>query len=178
MESPWEHPVRIKKPECFRDPTVAAVLPDNLSSTHTFTCGENSMLTFLIFRLDGIGHQLGPMGVGHGETSCILLPAVCKYNKSVNAKQQQKVKDVLCSELEVLEVVKNAGWNEEADLGDMLDAIFRLLGMPRSLKDFDIGEDKLGPLAENSLHDRWLPTNPRPITEKAQVLEILDMVKG
>jgi alcohol dehydrogenase class IV len=28
----------------------------------------------------GIGHQLGPLGVGHGETSCILLPAVLKYN--------------------------------------------------------------------------------------------------
>ncbi|CEJ57318.1 hypothetical protein PMG11_06015 [Penicillium brasilianum] len=25
----------------------------------------------------GIGHQLGPLGVGHGDTSCILLPAVC-----------------------------------------------------------------------------------------------------
>ena len=116
-----------------------------------FICDEKYMLTSLVLRLDGIGHQLGPMGVGHGETSCILLPAVCKYNKSVNAKQQQKVKNVLCSEPEVLEVVKNAGLNEEAELGDMLDAIFRFLGMPRSLKDFDIGEDKLGPLAENSL---------------------------
>ena len=178
MESPWEHPVRIQEIEGFRDSTVAAIEPDNLSSTHTFTSHENYMLTILIFRVDGIGHQLGPMGVGHGETSCILLPAVCKYNKSVNAKQQQKVKNVLCSEPEVLEVIKDAGLNEEADLGDMLDAIFGFLGMPRSLKDFDIGEDKLGPLAENSLHDRWLPTNPRPITEKAQVLEILNMVKG
>ncbi|KAI1676090.1 Iron-containing alcohol dehydrogenase [Pyrenophora tritici-repentis] len=25
----------------------------------------------------GIGHQLGPLGVGHGETSCIILPWVC-----------------------------------------------------------------------------------------------------
>jgi alcohol dehydrogenase class IV len=29
----------------------------------------------------GIGHMLGPMGkVNHGQTSCILLPAVCKFN--------------------------------------------------------------------------------------------------
>lgn len=28
-----------------------------------------------------IGHQLGPLGsVGHGETSCVILPAVCRYN--------------------------------------------------------------------------------------------------
>ena len=117
------------------------------------------------------------MGVGHGETSCILLPAVCKYNASVNATQQDKVQSVLRSEPEVLEVITNAGLGEEADLGDMLDAIFRFLGMPRSLKDFDIGDDKLGPLAENSLQDRWLPTNPRPVTEMAQVMEILRMVK-
>jgi hypothetical protein len=102
---------------------------------------------------------------------------VCKYNESVNAKQQKKVKDVLWSEPEVQKLLNNAMLGQDADLCDMLDAIFRFLGMPRSLKDFDIGEDKLDPLAENSLHDRWLPTNPRPISEKAQVLEILNMVK-
>lgn len=115
--------------------------------------------------------------MGHGETSCILLPAVCKYNKSVNAKQQQKVVDVLLSEPEVQALSQDAGLDESADLGDLLDAIFRFLGMPRSLQDFDIGGDKLDSLAENSLHDRWLPTNPRPITEKGQVMEILDAVK-
>jgi hypothetical protein len=102
---------------------------------------------------------------------------VCKYNESVNAKQQKKVKDVLWSEPEVQKLLNDATLDQDADLCDMLDAIFRFLGMPRSLKDFDIGEDKLDPLAENSLHDRWLPTNPRPISEKAQVLEILNMVK-
>lgn len=125
----------------------------------------------------GIGHQLGPMGVGHGETSCILLPAVCKYNQSVNAAQQHKVREVLWSEPEVSRVLKAGGLSGNADLGDMLDVIFRFLGMPRSLADFGIGEDQLGPLAENSLHDRWLPTNPRPVTEKAQVMEILEMVR-
>lgn len=35
----------------------------------------------------GIGHQLGPLGVGHGETSCVLLPALCKGNARANAAQ-------------------------------------------------------------------------------------------
>ena len=39
----------------------------------------------------GIGHQLGPLGVGHGETSCILLPAVCRYNEGVNLERQRRV---------------------------------------------------------------------------------------
>ena len=106
-----------------------------------------------------------------------MLPAVCKYHESVNAKQQQKVKDVLWSETEVQKLLNGEALDQNADLGDMLDTIFRFLGMPRSLKDFDIGDDKLDGLAENSLHDRWLPTNPRPISEKAQVLEILNMVR-
>lgn len=40
----------------------------------------------------GIGHMLGPFGpVGHGETSCILLPAVQKFNaKHGDAAIQKK----------------------------------------------------------------------------------------
>lgn len=37
-----------------------------------------------------IGHQLGPLGVGHGETSCILLPAVCKFNAKYGANVPQQ----------------------------------------------------------------------------------------
>lgn len=124
-----------------------------------------------------IGHHLGPLGVGHGETSCILLPAVCKYNQKVNSELQDKVKDVLTSDSEVRAVLKDAGLAEDADLGGVLDAIFRALGMPRTLKEFEIGDDKLDMLAENSLTDRWIGTNPRPLTEKRQVIEILEMVK-
>ena len=125
----------------------------------------------------GIGHQLGPLGVGHGETSCILLPAVCKYNQNVNAEQQQKVCDILWSESEVQTVVKGAGLEEKASLGDMLDAVFKFLDMPRSLSEFGVGEEKWDALAENTMHDRWAATNPKPLTEKQQVKEILEMAR-
>lgn len=129
----------------------------------------------------GIGHQLGPLGVGHGETSCILLPAVCKYNakENVNVDRQQYCKSVLLRS-PVVKGVLRAKYAEQdlgkLDLGDVLDAIFRDLGMPRSLKDVGVGRDKLDALAENSLRDWWCKTNAKPLTEKAQVLEILEMV--
>lgn len=128
----------------------------------------------------GIGHQLGPMGVGHGETSCILLPAVCKHNKSANGEKQKKVLEILWPDDSVKEVLVSKGLEQEvADLGDVLDAIISSLGMPRSLKAVGVeGEEKLDRLAENSLHDKWCATNPKPLTEKAQVMEILEMVKG
>ena len=65
---------------------------------------------------------------------------------------------------------------ETSDLGDILDVIIRELGMPRSLADVHVGQDKLNELAANSLHDRWCKTNPIPLTKHGQVLEILEMV--
>lgn len=64
----------------------------------------------------------------------------------------------------------------KADLGDLLDVFIRELGMPRTLKEVGIGRDKLDSLAQNSLNDLWIKTNAKPITEKSQVLEILEMV--
>ena len=127
----------------------------------------------------GIGHQLGPVGVGHGETSCILLPAVCKYNAGVNGKQQDKARQILWGEDVVKEVLERKGLSEQtADLGDMLDTVIRELGLPRTLKEKGVGKDKLDMLAENSLKDPCCTTNPIPLKDKGQVLEILRTVAG
>jgi alcohol dehydrogenase class IV len=131
----------------------------------------------------GIGHQLGPLGVGHGETSCVMLPAVLKYNYKHGdekvRKPQQKVLDTLWAEKTVAEVLTRRGLKKEtADAGDVVGAVVSELGMPRSLKDVGVGREKLEALADNCLKDPWLKTNPVPLTEKKQVLEILEMVVG
>lgn len=125
--------------------------------------------------------QLGPFGVGHGETSCILLPAVCKFNAKHNANRdrQARVREFLINDPIISEVLRDHSINtEKADLGDILDAVIRELGMPRSLADVGVylNQLQLHELAENSLHDRWCQTNPVPLKEKEQVLEILEMV--
>lgn len=127
----------------------------------------------------GIGHQLGPLGVGHGETSCILLPAVCRYNQKVNGTQQTKVVKILRSQEDVSKLLREEGLDKEsASLSDVLDVIIRELGMPRTLKEVGVGRDKLDALAVNSLEDKWCQTNPIPLTEKQQVLDILETVVG
>lgn len=126
----------------------------------------------------GIGHQLGPAGVGHGETSCILNPAVCKYNyaKKANVARQDAVTELLWQDVQASALFEKKGLEKEsADLGDLMDAIIRALGLPRTLKQFNIGEDRLDGIAEHSLLDRWVKTNPAPL-DKAGVLEILRMV--
>lgn len=126
-----------------------------------------------------IGHQLGPLGVGHGETSCILLPAVCKYNaaQGANNKRQEAVTDLLVKDQNVQEILKSRE-TKELDLGDILYAIIGELGMPQTLKAVNIERDRLDTLAVNSLHDIWIKTNAIPMTEKSQVMEVLEMVVG
>ncbi|KAJ9607513.1 hypothetical protein H2200_007591 [Cladophialophora chaetospira] len=130
-----------------------------------------------------IGHQLGPLGVGHGETSCIMLPAVCKWNEKVgaNVARQAHAKKVLLQSpivKDLLNTKYGSGKDQldKIDLGDILDVIFREIGMPRTLKEVGVGRDKLDGLARNTLKDHWIQTNAKPITEKEQVLEILEMV--
>ena len=124
----------------------------------------------------GIGHQLGPLGVGHGQTSCILLPSVMKWNAKANNHKQEKLKQVLWSEPQVAEVLKRRGVEvKSSDAGDALDAIFRELGMPRSLSEMNIGRDKFQALAVNSLKDPCAKTNPIPLDTTDQVMEILEM---
>jgi alcohol dehydrogenase class IV len=107
------------------------------------------------------------------------LPAVCKYNVLANAERQAKVSEILWSEDRVASVLKERGLNrDEADLGDVLDAVIKELGLPRSLKSVGVQSDEklLQGLAENSLQDPWCVTNPRPLKEQAEVMKILAMV--
>jgi len=104
---------------------------------------------------------------------------VCKFNAAHNANndRQASLRDFLVQDPVVAGVLRERLDDiAAADLGDVLDAVIRELGMPRSLADVGIGRDKLDTLAENSLHDPLCQSNPVPLTEKSQVLEILEMV--
>lgn len=104
---------------------------------------------------------------------------MCKFNAKHNAnrERQARVREFLVGDPVVAEVLQSHSINiEDSDLGDILDTVIRELGMPRSLGDVGVGRDKLDALAEHSLHDRWCQTNPVPLKEKGQVMEILEMV--
>lgn len=76
----------------------------------------------------GIGRQLGPLGVGHGELSCILLPAVCKWNakQKANVERQELLTKVLW-DVDAARDTFEAPWLEDAkaNLGDLIDAVVR-----------------------------------------------------
>lgn len=110
----------------------------------------------------GIGYVLGAVfDVPHGHTSCIMLPAVMRWNKSSNADRQA--------------IVSIAMGRAGVDAGDALDAFIGGLGMPRSLSAVKIGAEHFPRIAEQAMSTPWVPRNPRPIAGPAQVLEILQL---
>ncbi len=128
----------------------------------------------------GIGHMLGPMyNVGHGQTSCILLPAVCKYNALHGPPEiqsrQQDIKNTLWGLPEAKDLFERKEHGGDNDLGDLLDAIVRELGLKRSLSEVGVGREKFDKLAEISLRDPCLVNNPVPIVREEQVMEILEL---
>ncbi|KAF7300557.1 alcohol dehydrogenase [Mycena chlorophos] len=128
-----------------------------------------------------IGHMLGPFGVSHGETSAVLLPAVCTYNAKHDANtQRQEALAKLLWELPEFKVVgERRGLQEgEAGLGEMLRELTRELGLPTTLKEVGVEGARVEKLAEYSLLDPWIKTNPSPLESKEQVLEVLQPIIG
>ncbi|WP_349644230.1 iron-containing alcohol dehydrogenase [Rhodopseudomonas sp. BR0M22] len=110
----------------------------------------------------GIGYVLGAVfDVPHGHTSCIMLPAVMRWNKSANRDRQA--------------LVAAAMGHPGEDAGDVLDALIRVLGMPRSLRDVNVGPEHFERIATQAMGTPWVPRNPRPIEGPAQVREILEL---
>jgi maleylacetate reductase len=110
----------------------------------------------------GIGYVLGAeFGVPHGYTSCVMLPFVMRWNKSVNAERQA--------------LVSAAMGHPGEDAGDVLDNFIRGLGMPRSLREVKVGPESFDRIAQQAMATPWVPRNPRKIEGPAQVREILDL---
>lgn len=102
-----------------------------------------------------------------------------RFNKPVNEEKQHRLLQVLWEDRATAEILDRRGLAQDAsDLSDGLDAVFRELGMPRSLKEVGVGRDKFAMLAANSLKDTLCTLNPIPLRKAEQVLEILEMCAG
>ncbi|WP_407525826.1 iron-containing alcohol dehydrogenase [Methylobacterium oryzisoli] len=107
----------------------------------------------------GIGHVLGgELGIPHGVTSCILLPAVLRYNAAATQAQQDRIADRL-------------GW---PSLPEGIAALVRGLGLPSRLSAFPVDRDVLARLATKALGNPFVRANPRTIDGAEQVTAILE----
>ena len=109
----------------------------------------------------GIGHVLGgTANVPHGYTSCVMLPHVLRFNHPVNADKQARVSEAL--------------GHPGEPAADAVAALIAGLGLPTRLRDVGVKENQLDLIARNSMHDRWIHTNPRKIDGPAVIRTLLD----
>jgi maleylacetate reductase len=108
----------------------------------------------------GIGHALGgTAGMPHGETSCVMLPHVLRYNASVNGDRQA--------------VIASSVGSPATPLADIVAALISRLGLPTRLRDAGVSEKVIAAVAEAAIHDPLLASNPRPIKSLTEVMQLL-----
>ena len=109
----------------------------------------------------GIGYLLGGgFNVPHGLTSCVMLPAVLRWNRSVNEARQQ----AFC---------ERVGLDPMRPLADHVEALFASVGLATRLSQVGVGPDRFEKLA--AMYDGTGPiaANPRPVKGAADLLEII-----
>lgn len=117
----------------------------------------------------GIGHQLGARAdVPHGVTSCIMLPRVMEYNRSVTAPQQRRIAGAMGIETEGMS-------DEEASIAAVsaLEDLIDRLGVPRRLRDWGVSQEDFAPIVHDAMEDMVVAFNPRPIANQEELVELL-----
>jgi alcohol dehydrogenase class IV len=105
----------------------------------------------------------GTYGVPHGLTSAVALPAVLAWNQAAAPERQALVAALMGRpDLTAAEAVK---------------ALAHELGLPTDLAAVGIRPDQFRAIAEHTLHDRGVRSNPRPISGADDIVAILELAK-
>ena len=108
----------------------------------------------------GLGHALGAdAGVPHGITSCVLLPTVMRYNASACPAQMAEIAAAL--------------GDPARPAADQVEALIVGLGLPTRIGQLGLSQDRLALIAQKGMANPWVHSNPRPITDVAQLQALL-----
>lgn len=108
----------------------------------------------------GIGYILGGRyGVHHGHSSCVMLPHVLRWNESVTMPRQKELTIAM--------------GRDGMSAGDAVAELIADLGLPARLRDVGIKENQLQAIADEAAKHPVVLSNPRPITNAGDVMEIL-----
>lgn len=109
-----------------------------------------------------IGHALGAhCSVPHGETSCVMLPAVMRWNAGSNPGRQ--------------ELIAGAMGRPGDGAAPALAELVAELGLPMRLRDVGVTRQDFRPVAGKALGDMLVKNNPRPVRSAADIEEILEL---
>ncbi len=109
-----------------------------------------------------IGRALGgTAGVPHGLTSCVLLPAVLRYNENTTMAQQ--------------DLVAKAMGRPGVPAAQIVEDLVTQLELPRTLAEVGVTKDRFETIAKAAMQDRGIYGNPRPIKGWEDIVEILNL---
>ncbi len=110
----------------------------------------------------GIGYALGAsFGVAHGHTSCVMLPAVLRWNSAINRERQRALSDAMDA--------------PQRPAADLVAELVAGLDQPGSLRAVNIKRENLDEIAARAMSYPPVRMNPRPIRGPADVKEILEL---
>jgi len=111
-----------------------------------------------------IGHTLGgTYGVPHGLTSCIMLPAVLRWNEGAADDRQRLVASLL--------------GRPDLSAANAVKTLAQGLGLPTDLAAVGIMPDQFLAIAEHTMHDRGVRSNPRKIGGPEDIVAILELAR-
>ena len=118
-----------------------------------------------------IGHQLGGRcGVPHGVTSCLTLAAVMDFNREACADRLAKAARAMGVDVRGMD---DDGAARAAS--DRVRLFVRELGIKDRLRDWNVTEEDLGPVAKGTMNE-FLLTNPRPVKGSDEVKRLLRQI--
>ena len=117
----------------------------------------------------GLCHVLGgTAGVPHGVANSIVLPHVMRFNLDATAPQLAQGAEAMGISL--------AGRSAESAVEEAIQRVYDLIGqmnLPQRLRDVGVQETDLPHLARVALQSRAVQSNPKPISDVAQIEEVL-----
>jgi len=144
-------------PRTKQDPTDLEARVTSQQAVWLATCG---LFQVSMGASHGVSYLLGSVGgAPHGYTSCVTLPAVLRWNESVNADAQRELAAAIGAP-------DKPFW---ASLAELLDT----LELPRRISQIGITDEMLPQIVEYALQSPVVAGNPRPVTTESDVREIL-----
>jgi maleylacetate reductase len=121
----------------------------------------------------GLCHVLGgTAGVPHGFANSIILPHAIRFNIDVTARQLARVAEVMGVERNT----SATSLDDEAVAEEAVERIYTFIGqmnLPQHLRSVGVKETDISNLAQLALQNRAVQSNPKPITNAAQIEGIL-----
>ena len=118
----------------------------------------------------GLRHQLGGMfRIPHGEATCVMLPHVMRFNAPSIPDRYLRLARAMGLDTAGLapDAVSDAVVQQIADLITQLD-------LPHRLEPLGVVRTDLDKMAEHVMQERSLQFNPRPISDRHEIVALLE----